>query len=138
MNLIFSKNYFYHYFIILMASFTNLLSCSFTLFPPYLLKKPTFFIIDIKNNIKLNNGHSMEFSKEYCDSSKYILQKDPLNSLYNLSYDYNLFCGPYDEIYELLLTISLFIGSIIGNIVLGHCQINMEEKKYINICHYFN
>ena len=121
MNLVFSKNY-YYYFIVLVATFTNLLSCSFTLFPPYLLKKPMFFITEInigQNNIPLNNGNSMEFSKKYCDSSKYILKKDPIKSLHNLSYDYDLYCGPHDDIYELWLTISLFIGAIIGNIVLG-------------------
>jgi hypothetical protein len=73
----------YKYYITLIGSFSNLLFCIFTLLPPYLLKKPNFFITEINpsnNSPKSQNKYSVEFKQEFCDSSKYITKKDPIES----------------------------------------------------------
>ena len=88
-KLIFSRRK-YKYYITIIASFTNLLFCIFSLLPPYLLKKPNFFITEI-NSPKKNNSKSVIFKDEYCDSSKYIIKKDPIHSLHNWAYKYDLY-----------------------------------------------
>ena len=44
---------------------THLLFSIFSLLPPYLLKKPNFFITEI-NSPKKNNSKSVIFKDEYC------------------------------------------------------------------------
>ena len=119
MNFIFSKRR-YKYYITLIWIFTNLLFCIFTLLPPYLLKKPNIYVIEINspNNIpEINKNQSVEFKDEYCDSSKYIIEKDPINSLYNLAYEYDLYCDRKKELYSVGIVISLFTGAALGNII---------------------
>ena len=119
MNFIFSKRR-YKYYITLIGIFTNLLFCIFTLLPPYLLKKPNIYVIEINspNNIpEINKNQSVEFKDEYCDSSKYIIEKDPINSLYNLAYEYDLYCDRKKELYSVGIVISLFTGAALGNII---------------------
>ena len=115
MKFIFSK-WKYKYYITTIASFTNLLFCIFSLLPPYLLKRPNLFITEI-NNPKKNSGKSEVFKDEYCDSSKYIIKKDPINSLHNWAYKYDLYCSRKKDYYSAGLVISLFLGATLGNIV---------------------
>ena len=119
MNFIFSKRN-YKYYITLIGIFTNLIFCLFSLLPPYLLKKPNFYISEINssNNIsEINNNKSVEFQDEYCDSSKYIIRKDPINSLHNWAYEYDLYCDKKKEFYSAGIVISLFTGATLGNII---------------------
>ena len=118
-KLVFSKRN-YKYYITAIASFTNLLFCLFSLLPPYLLKKPNLFITEINslnNYPKVNNNKSVVFKDEYCDSSKYIIKKDPINSLHNWAYKYDLYCSRKKEYYSAGIVISLFFGATLGNIV---------------------
>ena len=114
-KLIFSK-WKYKYYITIIASFTNLLFCIFSLLPPYLLKKPNLLITEI-NNPNKNNPKSVAFKNEYCDSSKYIIKKDPINSLHNLAYKYDLYCSRKKDYYSAGLVMSLFLGATLGNII---------------------
>ena len=74
------------------------------------------FITEI-NNPKKNSGKSEVFKDEYCDSSKYIIKKDPINSLHNWAYKYDLYCSRKKDYYSAGLVISLFLGATLGNIV---------------------
>ena len=47
----------YKCYIIIMVSLTNLLFCNFSLLPPYLLKKPKFYIY--KKSISISNSSSL-------------------------------------------------------------------------------
>ena len=119
MNFIFSNRR-YKYYMTLIGAFTNLLFCIFSLLPPYLLKKPDFYIIEINstNNIsETNNKQSLEFKDEYCDSSKYIIEKNPINSLHNWAYEYDLYCDKKKELYSTGIVVSLFTGATLGNII---------------------
>ena len=119
MNLIFSKRR-YKYYITTIGSFANLLFCIFTLLPPYLLKKPNFFIIEINssnNSPKIKYNQSVEFKDEFCDSSKYIMKKDPINSLHNWAYKYDLYCTKKKDLLSAGIVISLFSGATLGNII---------------------
>ena len=119
MKLIFTKRK-YKYYMTIIGSFTNLIFCIFTLLPPYLLKKPNFYIIVIdssKNLQKIKENQSVEFKEEYCDTSKYIIKKDPINSLHNWAYEYDLYCSRKKEFYSAGIIISLFSGATLGNII---------------------
>ena len=117
MNFIFTKKN-YKYYITIIGSLTNILFCIYSLMPPYLLKKPNFYIYQISNNnssILLFNK-SIEYDSKYCNSSKYIMKKDP-NSLNNLAYEYDIYCSNKKEIFDIFLVISLFTGATLGNII---------------------
>ena len=117
MNFIFIKKN-YKYYITIIGSLTNILFCIYSLMPPYLLKKPNFYIYQISNNnssILLFNK-SIEYDSKYCNSSKYIMKKDP-NSLNNLAYEYDIYCSNKKEIFDIFLVISLFTGATLGNII---------------------
>ncbi len=119
MNLIFSKRK-YKYYITAIGSFANLLFCIFTLMPPYLLKKPNFFIKEINssfNSQKITFNQSVEFKDEFCDSSKYTTKKDPKNSLHNWAYKYDLYCSKKKDSPSAGTVISLFSGATLGNII---------------------
>ena len=119
MNFIFSKKQ-YKIYITLITTFTNILFCIFSLMPPYLLKKPNLFvklINPLDDSKELNNTQSVDFKDEYCDSSKYIIEKDPINSLHNLAYEYDLYCNKKKDLYSAGIVISLFAGATIGNII---------------------
>ena len=119
MKFVFSRRR-YKYYITIIGSFANLLFCIFTLLPPYLLKKPNFFITEINpsnNSPKSQNMHSEEFKEEFCDSSKYIMKKDPIKSLHNWAYKYDLYCSKKKEIYSTGIVVSLFAGATLGNII---------------------
>ena len=118
-KLIFSKRR-YKYYITMITGFTNLLFCLFSLLPPYLLKRPNLFVTEINssnNSPKINNNKSVVFKYEYCDSTKYIIKKDPINSLHNWAYEYDLYCSRKKEYYSAGIVISLFLGATLGNIV---------------------
>ena len=118
-KLIFSKRR-YKYYITMITGFTNLLFCLFSLLPPYLLKRPNLFVTEINssnNYPKINNNKSVVFKYEYCDSTKYIIKKDPINSLHNWAYEYDLYCSRKKEYYSAGIVISLFLGATLGNIV---------------------
>ena len=70
-KLIFSK-WKYKYYITIIASFTNLLFCIFSLLPPYLLKKPNLLITEI-NNPNKNNPKSVAFKIYYKKRSNKFL-----------------------------------------------------------------
>ena len=114
-KLIFSRRK-YKYYITTIASFTNLLFCIFSLLPPYLLKRPNLFVTEI-NSPNKNNKKSVVFKNQYCDSSKYIIKKDPINSLYNWAFKYDLYCDRKKEYYSAGIVISLFFGATLGNII---------------------
>jgi len=119
MKFVFSRRR-YKYYITIIGSFANLLFCIFTLLPPYLLKKPNFFITEINpsnNSPKSQYMHSVEFKEEFCDSSKYIMKKDPIKSLHNWAYKYDLYCSKKKEIYSTGIVVSLFAGATLGNII---------------------
>ena len=119
MNLILTKKR-YKYYITGIGLFTNYLFCIFTLLPPYSLKKPNFYVKEINlpsDSTAINYNTSVEFKKEYCDSSKYIIKKDPINSLHNWAYEYDLYCSPEKDFYDACLVISLFFGAFIGNVI---------------------
>ena len=69
------------------------------------------------NSQNKNNSKSVAFKDEYCDSSKYIIKKDPINSLHNWAYEYDLYCNRKKDYYSAGLVISLFFGVTLGNIV---------------------
>ena len=116
---ILSKSNYKRYITIIGAS-TNLLFCIFSLLPPYLLKKPNFYISEknlLSNTSFILSNKSLEFNQDYCDTSKYIMQKDPINSLNNWAYEYDLYCTKEKDFLSTLLVISLFIGGVLGNII---------------------
>ena len=93
--------------------------CLFSLLPPYLFKKPNLFITEINpsiNSQKISNNKSVAFKDEYCDSSKYIIKKDPINSLHNWAYKYDLYCSRKKDYFNAGIVISLFLGATLGNI----------------------
>ena len=117
--LILSKSNYKRY-ITIIGAFTNLLFCIFTLLPPYLLKKPNFYIYEkneASNTTFLLSNKSLEFSQKYCDTSKYIMEKDSINSLNNWAYEYDLYCTEEKDYSNALLVISLFTGGVLGNII---------------------
>ena len=119
MNFIFTKRN-YKYYITIIGSSTNIFLCIYSLLPPYLLKKPNLYITKINSPIEPNNiyyNHSVDFNDEYCDSSKYIIKKDQINSLHNWAYKYDLYCGKEKDIYSAAIVISLFLGGTLANIV---------------------
>ena len=119
MNFIFTKRN-YKYFMTIIGCCTNIIMCIFSLLPPYLLKKPNLYVtlINSSNEPKnINFNHSVDFKDEYCDSSKYIIKKDQINSLHNWAYEYDLYCDKVKDIYGAAIVISLFSGATLGNII---------------------
>ena len=142
MKLIFTKKN-YKYYITTICTLTNLLFCIFSLMPPYLLKKPKFYIYQKS----LSNGNfsfllfneSIEYDSKYCDSSNYIMKKDPI-SLNNFAYEYDIFCSSKKELFDLFLVVSLFAGATFGNIIFENFPDKYGREKiykYLSIFELF-
>ena len=141
-TLIFSKRNYKHY-ITIIGAFTNLLFCIFTLLPPYLLKKPNFYVSlknPLSNTTTLISNESLEFNQYYCNTSKYSMEKDPINSLNNWAFEYDLYCTKEKDFLSALLVISLFIGGVLGNIIFEKIPDKYGREKiykYLSIIELF-
>ena len=95
--------------VIIVASMTLMQGITF----PFMTKKPSFLC---KQKDSLENYRSCN-EDELCLHDKYLYLKDPVKSVINFSYDYDLYC---DRLYIVpILGTSFFMGGVAGTIVLS-------------------
>lgn len=121
-----------------------LLSCAFltdiySLQIGLMLKLPKIKIIEknlLKNNEKIYNTPSLDMflyfnltniDKQYCDKKKYLIEIDNSTSLKNWNYNFMYFCE--NSWYNIIIIISLILGTIFGFIFLSPLADRIGREK---------
>ena len=90
---------------------TRVLPCIYSFQIPFLTKHPSFYVQKLKSDDP-NKIYELEFSQELCDSSLYNITKNPIKSIINWSYTFDLYCDK--ENYVTAIISIVFFGMIIG------------------------
>ena len=93
-------------------------------------KYPSFFVKILQGE---DSGKilEMDFNEKLCNSTLYEITKDPLKSVNNWSYTYDLYCEK--DYYNVILLSVPFIGSMLGDLFILPLPDQYGRKKILKI-----
>ena len=113
---------------IIIVCAASLLVTLYSLCFPYLTKRPEFLCKD--KNSPDSDYKECKYQQDLCNSN-YEMKKNPLHSVNNWSYDYDLYCSK--DYYNDLVSTIFFTGGIIGSITLASIPDKYGRKKIFQI-----
>ncbi len=95
------------------------------------MTKHPSFIVKILQGANEGKILKMDFSEQLCNSTVFEITKDPLKSVSNWSYAYDLYCEK--DFYNVILLSVSFIGGMIGDLLLLPLPDKYGRKKVLRI-----
>ena len=105
----------YQKYLFIINLLTSVLPCVYSIQVAFLTKHPSF-IVKILQGEDAGKIFEMDFKEELCDSTLYEITKNPLKSVINWSYTYDLYCDR--DYYNVILSSVPFFGSMLGTLFL--------------------
>ena len=120
----------YQTYLFIINLLTSILPCVYSIQVAFMTKHPSF-IVKILQGENAGNIIEMNFDEKLCNSSLYEITKDPLKSVNNWSYTYDLYCER--DYYNVILSSLPFLGSMIGTLFLLPLPDKYGRKKVMKI-----
>ena len=114
--------------IIIIVSLVSLLVTIYSLCFSYLTKRPEFLCRD--KSIPDSKFQECQYHIDLCDSN-IEMKKDPLRSVRNWSYDYDLYCSR--DYYNDLISTAFFLGGISGSLSLSSIPDKYGRKNIFKV-----
>ena len=120
----------YQKFLFIINLLSNLLPCIYTAVVAFMIKYPSF-------NVKILQGENagkifeIDFDEYLCNSTLYEITKNPLKSINNWSYTYDLYCEK--DYYNVIIASAPFVGTMIGTIIITPLSDKYGRKKVFHI-----
>ena len=120
----------YQKYLFIINLLTNILPCIYSVQVAFMTKNPSFIVKILQGE---NSGKilEMDFSEKLCNSTLYEITKDPLKSVNNWSYTYDLYCER--DYYNVILLSVPFIGSMLGDLFVLPLSDQYGRKKVLEI-----
>jgi len=109
---------------------TNILFCIYSVQVAFMTKYPSF-IVKILQGEDSGKILEMDFNEKLCNSTLYEISKDPMKSVINWSYTYDLYCEK--DYYNVILLSVPFIGSMLGDLFALPLPDQYGRKKIFKI-----
>ena len=103
----------YQKYLLIINLITDTLPIIYPLQIAFLIKYPSFLVKKLQSDDP-NKIYEMEFSDELCNKDLYSIEKNPLKSVINWCYTFELYCDR--DKYNVVLTSIIFIGSMLGTL----------------------
>ena len=120
----------YQKYLFIINLLTSILPCVYSIQVAFMTKHPSF-IVKILQGEDAGKIFEMEFNEKLCDSTLYEITKNPLKSISNWSYTYDLYCDR--DYYNVILASVPFIGSMIGTLFVLPLPDKYGRKKIFQI-----
>ena len=120
----------YQKYLFIINLLTNILPCVYSIQIAFMTKHPSF-IAKVLQGEDAGKRFEMEFNEKLCDSTLYEITKNPLKSISNWSYTYDLYCDR--DYYNVVLASVSFIGNMIGTLFVLPLADKYGRKKIFQI-----
>ena len=120
----------YQKYLFIINLLTSILPCVYSIQVAFMTKHPSFIVKILQGE---NSGKilEMDFNEELCNSTLYEITKNPLTSVNNWSYTYDLYCER--DYYNVILSSIPFFGSMLGTLFLLPLPDKYGRKKVFSI-----
>ncbi len=120
----------YQKYLFIINLLTSILPCVYSIQVAFMTKHPSFIVKILQGE---NSGKilEMDFNEELCNSTLYEITKNPLTSVNNWSYSYDLYCER--DYYNVILSSIPFFGSMLGTLFLLPLPDKYGRKKVFSI-----
>ena len=105
----------YQKYLFIINLLTSILPCVYSIQVVFMTKHPSFFV-KILQGEDAGKIFEMDFKDNLCNSTLYEITKNPLKSVNNWSYTYDLYCER--DYYNVILSSIPFFGSMLGTLFL--------------------
>jgi len=120
----------YQKYLFIINLLTSILPCVYSIQVAFMTKHPSF-LVKILQGEDAGKILELEFNEKLCNSTLYELTKNPLKSVNNWSYTYDLYCDR--DYYNVILCSVPFFGSMIGTLFLLPLPDKYGRKKVFKI-----
>ena len=120
----------YQKYLFIINLLTNIFPCIYSIQVAFMTKHPSF-IVKILQGTNEGKIIKMDFSEQLCNSYLYEITKDPLKSVNNWSYTYDLYCQK--DYYNVILLSVPFIGGMLGDLLLLPLPDKYGRKKILRV-----
>jgi len=120
----------YQKYLFIINLLTSILPCVYSIQVAFMTKHPSF-IVKILQGENAGKILEMDFSEQLCNSALYEITKNPLKSVNNWSYTYDLYCEK--DYYNVILSSVPFLGSMIGTLYVLPLPDKYGRKKVLKI-----
>ena len=120
----------YQKYLFIINLLTSILPCVYSIQVAFMTKHPSF-IVKILQGENAGKLFEMDFSEKLCNSALYEITKNPLKSVNNWSYTYDLYCEK--DYYNVILSSVPFFGSMIGTLYVLPLPDKYGRKKVLKI-----
>ena len=120
----------YQTYLFIINLLTSILPCVYTIQVAFMTKHPSF-IVKILQGENVGKIFEMDFNEKLCNSTLYEITKNPLKSVNNWSYTYDLYCDR--DYYNVILSSVPFLGSMIGTLLVLPLPDKYGRKKVMKI-----
>ena len=105
----------YQKYLFIINLLTSILPCVYSIQVAFMTKYPSFFVKILQGENK-GKIFETEFKESLCNLTLYELTKNPLKSINNWNYTYDLYCEK--DYYNVILSTVPFLGSVFGTLFL--------------------
>ena len=105
----------YQKYLFIINLLTSILPCVYSIQVAFMTKIPSFSV-KILQGINAGQIVEMNYNENLCNSTLYLLTKNPNKSINNWSYSYDLYCER--DYYNVILSTVPFLGSVFGTLFL--------------------
>ena len=120
----------YQNYLFIINLLTSVLPCVYSIQVAFMTKHPNF-IVKVLTGDDAGKTFDIDFNEKLCDSTLYQITKNPLKSVNNWSYTYDLYCER--DYYNIILASIPFLGSMIGTLFVLPLPDKYGRKKVFRI-----